>query len=155
MVPNASSPTYSSVLIDLSANISSFGDLGLSSIEWHPDSGGQLYVLYAVNNPLFGDACPEDGIQGNRTSASITGCPIQGRFSRFPVSNGVVLGPEVVLIGGNNEWCRCVGWGCIFLAAFMNGSNASHRGVCIFSAVAESVYSCTPLPLPVNSPPTA
>jgi hypothetical protein len=41
----------------------------------------------------------DSGVPGNRTNAQVTGCPVQGRVSRWPISNGAITGPEEYVLG--------------------------------------------------------
>lgn len=68
--------------------------LGLTSILW---DDGWLYATYMKVNPLYGQACNDYGQMDGRPRGEVIGCPIDGRVSRWPVSEqGRIIGPEQV-----------------------------------------------------------
>ena len=82
----------------LTIPVSSFGDHGVTSILW---DSGYLYVTYMKQDPRWGAlGCTDSGQDpGTRPYASIQGCNIYGRVSRWPVSaQAVITGPEQVII---------------------------------------------------------
>ena len=105
---------------DLSTNVHNYWDRGLMSLAVDPGYPARpyVYVLYAYNHILGDPAAaprwpsadandppgsPYDDQCPNPPGSSTDGCVISGRLSRLTVSNGVMSGPEHVLV---EDWCQ-------------------------------------------------
>lgn len=95
----------SSILIDLSAKIASWGDHGFTGLILH---GGYMWVTYMVAKAPWGSTgCTDHGQMDGRELINVEGCPISGRVSRFPYANGQLTGPEEVVVEGANHGYCC------------------------------------------------
>ena len=95
------------VLIDISERVASWGDHGLTGIELHD---GFLYVTYMVAKAPWGQqGCTDHGqLEGRENDlASVQGCPISGRVSRFPYAAGAITGPEQIIVDGEQYGYCC------------------------------------------------
>ncbi len=93
------------VAANLTINVYNAWDRGLLGLEVHPDypTTPYIYVLYTYDaqiggeSPLWGDGCPDP------PGFTDEGCVVSSRLSRLQLVNGVMTGPEEVLIEG---WCQ-------------------------------------------------
>jgi hypothetical protein len=69
---------------------------------------GYLYVSYMVAQPPWGTLdCEDHGQMDGRPVGTVTGCPISGRLSRWPFSNGLITGPEEIVVEGKDHRYCC------------------------------------------------
>lgn len=53
-----------------------------------------------LQNAFYGNNCNDAGEMDGRPLDQVNGCLLSGVFSRFPVANGAVIGPEEVIFNG-------------------------------------------------------
>jgi hypothetical protein len=94
------------LVIDLSGEVSSFGDHGLTTILW---DNGFLYATFMALSPIYGNDCADYGQPDGRPNEQVNGCPIYGKFVRWPVNaQGVITGPQQVLLDTSANNLACV-----------------------------------------------
>jgi hypothetical protein len=70
--------------------------------------GDHLYATYMVAQAPWGSTgCTDSGFPQGRDNNQITGCPISGRLSRWPLVDGRITGPEQVLVEGREHGYCC------------------------------------------------
>lgn len=116
------------MLLDLTARIASWGDHGLTGLYIHD---GYLWVSYMVAKAPWGSTgCTDHGqLEGRGDNlASIEGCAITGRVSRFPFAGGDVTGPEEVVVDGDASPPGHPGHFCVQFSTHSVASPMLHNG---------------------------
>jgi len=87
------------VLVDLSARVSNYGDHGLIALHYSTTGGAFLYATYMHRGTLWNNVCTDAGMPGGRELDTIEGCRIYGRFVRWPVrADGTIVDAEEEVI---------------------------------------------------------
>ena len=89
------------LILNIYATTSSFGDHGLTGLLWDRDAAGAawLYAVFMKGRWGAGESCLDSGQFDGRLATQIDGCPIYGALSRWQVDDGGnVISPEQRLL---------------------------------------------------------
>lgn len=104
--------TSAALVKDLSSQVSTYGDHGLTSVAVQ---GAYLYATYQAVNVTTGNVCNDTGIVGGRTPAQVFGCPSRSRLVRWPIAptTGALGAEEWLLDTTNSSMCAQFATGSI------------------------------------------